>query len=159
MKKYILALIPALLATPSFADVAGPRMRNVFRYHNGTIWDADIFFEFYFFPMVLTAAIETFVLWRFKEYRKWGILAYFAILNLISNVLVNYLHATSFFSGNDNLLAPSHADIFLLELGAVLFEFIWLGLKTGYSKKLLFVVFICNLISFLIGVILFGFPT
>ena len=125
----------------------------------------------FLYPMLLTALIEVFVLWCFK-YRKRAVLIYFAILNLISNFIVNVLRAgfwvwgAWFFSfllceilGTDIYYCnkmPEWICIPFLELGAVLFEFILLGIKAGYSKKLLFVVFICNLISFLTGVILFG---
>ena len=44
-----------------------------------------------------------------------------------------------------------------LELGIVLFEFGLLGLTAQYGKRLLYSVFLTNLISFLTGIFLFGF--
>lgn len=97
------------------------------------------------FAMGLTAIVETFLLWCFK-YRGWKVLTYFFILNLISNFLINAIYGY-------------YGDIYwvpVLELGVVLFEAALLGLMTGYNKKLWLSVFATNLISFLLGVLLFG---
>ena len=140
MKKYILALILTLFAPAVMADLAvwyGP----MDDYMDG-IWTTTVLFRYYLCPMLLTAAIETFILWIFKEYRKRGILIYFAILNLISNFALNYS-----FPHIRTLTALT-----LLELSAVVFEFTLLGIKAGYSKKLFFIILLCNVISFLTGI-------
>ena len=97
------------------------------------------------FAMLLTAIIETFVLWCLK-YRTWKVLICFFMLNLISNFLVNAIYGYS----GDVRMMPS------LELGAVIFEASLLGLVANYSVKLWLSVICTNLVSFLVGILLFG---
>lgn len=101
------------------------------------------------FTMLLTATLETSLLWCFK-YRGWKILSYFFTLNLISNLLVNLIYQNIFG------IIPKDILIFSLELAVVIFEVGFLGLMTKYNKKLWVSVFSTNLFSFLLGVFLFG---
>ena len=116
------------------------------------------------FAMFLTAIVETFLLWCFK-YRGWKVLTYFFILNLISNLGINIISdiicrfIVDFFEIPGYGLA--YREVFnycvpFFELSVVLFEASLLGLMTGYNKKLWLSVFATNLISFLLGVLLFG---
>ena len=142
MKK-ILFFVLLFSCFPVWADVLSEReefFRNLeYNYHVPPI----------LFTMFLTAVIETFLLWFFR-YRKWKVLTYFFILNLISNLIVNSVY--------DEIwrMAPYYILVPLLEMGVVLFEIGLLGLMTGYNKKLWISVFATNLVSFLTGVLLFG---
>ena len=100
--------------------------------------------------MFLTAVIETIVLWCLK-YRGWKVLSYFFVLNLVSNFLLNctYFHIFG--------IAPKYVLIPALEISVVIFEAGLLGLMTGYSKRVWGSVFLTNLISSSIGVLLYGF--
>ena len=162
MKK-ILFFILLFLCFPVWADVLDDRVVPLHtflkHYHISSV----------LFTMILTAVIETSVLWCFK-YRGWKILTYFFILNLISNFIVNLgatelpLHicftffdnACFMYSGGGMFDTIYYYCILFLELFAVVFEAGLLGLMTGYNKKLWLSVFLTNLISFLLGVLLFG---
>lgn len=115
------------------------------------------------FAMFFTATVETFLLWCFN-YRRWKVLSYFFAINLISNLCVNTVYHSIFFFNLKNYLSnyAEHFDlanwisIFFLELLVILFEIILLRLAVKYDKKLLFAVSCTNLISFLLGTLLFG---
>ena len=100
--------------------------------------------------MLLTAVIETFVLWCFK-YRGWKVLSYFCVLNLVSNFLINLTYYHTW------MLMPKYVLIPILEFSVVIFEASLLGLMTGYNKKLWLSVFLTNLISYTTGVLIYGF--
>ncbi len=99
--------------------------------------------------MFSTATVETILLYALK-YRGWKILEYFFLLNLLSNLIVNIVYSNTW-----NML-PHYILVPLLEISVVLFEAFLLGLKVGYDKKLWGAVFLTNLGSFLLGVLLFG---
>lgn len=99
--------------------------------------------------MLLTAVIETTCL-RLFGYKKFSVLAYFFIINLVSNYLVNILFQKFYYD------LPKIALVPMLEISVVIFEILCLGLMTRYTKKMSVSVFFTNLISFLTGVILFG---
>lgn len=146
-----------LLCFPVWADVLEPNevFSHTFlkHYHISSV----------LFAMTLTAVIETSVLWCFK-YRGWKVLTYFFILNLISNFLVNLgaevlpelLMEDDAYYYRGRLEQLYYCCIPFLELFAVVFEAGLLGLMTGYNKKLWISVFLTNLASFLLGVLLFG---
>lgn len=104
----------------------------------------------YLTAMLITAVTETIVLWVCK-YRNWKVLAYFFVLNLISNFLINFTYRYTYYMFPKIILVP------LLELGVYVFEVSLLGLMTGYNKKLFWCVLLSNIITYSIGVILYGF--
>ena len=94
--------------------------------------------------MILTGIIETFVLWCFR-YRGWKNLSFIFVVNLISNFLTNicidyWKHILRNFFG-----------ILLLETLVVLFEYLLLGIRLKYTKKLFWTIVVANLVSFFIG--------
>lgn len=103
----------------------------------------------YITAMFLTAIIETIVLWCLR-YRKFLVLVWFFVLNLISNFIVNVIYQNFYY------VIPKLVLIPILEISVVIFEILGLGLLTRYTKKMCVTVFFTNLISFLTGVILFG---
>ena len=103
----------------------------------------------YLIAMFITAVVETIVLWCCK-YRYWKELGYFFLLNLISNFLVNFTYQHIW-----NMM-PKGVLIFLLELGVYVFEVTLFGLITGYRKKMFFCVLLTNLISYSLGVLIYG---
>lgn len=103
----------------------------------------------YITAMFLTAIIETFVLWCFR-YRKFWVLVWFFVLNLVSNFIVNLVYQNLYYVVPHIVLVP------VLELSVVVFEFFGMGLVTQYTKKMCMIVFFTNLVSFLTGIILFG---
>ena len=109
----------------------------------------NLLFPLLLVAMFLTAIVETFLFWCFR-YRDWKVLSYFFILNLISNLLVNLAY--------QNLwgIIPKNSLILSLEVAVVLFEACLLGVMTGHNKKLWLSVFLTNLCSFLLGVLLLG---
>ena len=156
MKK-LLFFVLLFLCFPVWADLLDDRVAPLHtflkHYHVSSV----------LFVMVLTAVIETFLLWCFK-YHGWKILSYFFILNLISNFLVNYGAEVlpEFFIEDDVYFYRGRIEqlyyycIPFLELFVVVFEASFLGLMTGYNRKLWISVFLTNLISFLTGIFLFG---
>lgn len=90
--------------------------------------------------MILTGILETFCLWCFG-YKERKVLAYFFILNLLSNYAVNILYC------------QQYGGIIVLEISAICFETLALGLLTKYSWKLFWDVIKTNIISFVVGVI------
>ena len=104
----------------------------------------------YLFPMLITAITETIVLWCCR-YRGWKVLSYFFVLNLISNFLVNFTYRQVYGLWPKIILVPS------LELGVYVFEVALLGLMTGYNKKLFWSVLLSNVVTYTLGVILYGF--
>ena len=104
----------------------------------------------YLNAMLLTAIIETIVLWCCR-YRGWKVLAYFFVLNLVSNFLVNFAYRHTYYMLPKIMLVP------LLEFAVYLFEVGLFGLLSGYNKKLFFCVLLSNLISYSLGVLLYGF--
>jgi len=103
----------------------------------------------YLNAMLITAVTETIVLW-WCRYRSWKVLSYFFVLNLISNFLVNFTYRQMYGLWPQIILVPS------LELGVYLFEVVLLGLMTGYNRKLFLCVLLSNLITYSLGVILYG---
>jgi len=101
--------------------------------------------------MFLTACIET-LLMRLFGYRKFLVLVYFFVINLISNFLVNITYQNVYLSISTWLY------VLLLELMVVLFEIGLLGIMTGYTGKMVKCVFFTNLISFFVGFLLFWLP-
>lgn len=167
MKKILWTFVLILAASVCLADVAA------WKEHMDGPEKA-----FILWTPVLTATLEVFVLWLFK-YRKRALLIYFAILNLISNVLLNLLlndrfpYAFPEFCRDsldkirDILSIPLNSlfnflvylpifgfvlPLFILEICVVLFEFGLFGLKAGYSKKLFFIILLCNVVSFMTGI-------
>ena len=104
----------------------------------------------YLNAMLITAIIETIVLWCCK-YRGWKVLSYFFILNLVSNFLVNFTYRRVYGLWPKIILVPA------LELGVYIFEVALLGLMTGYNKKLFLSVLLSNIITYSLGVLLYGF--
>ena len=100
--------------------------------------------------MFLTAIIEVFLLW-FCRYHSWKILAYFFGLNLISNLLANLLYQNLYYT------LPKIILIISLELTVYLFEVGLLGLMTGYNRKLFLCVLLTNLMTYVLGVLIYGF--
>ena len=100
--------------------------------------------------MFLTAITESIILWLCR-YRSWMILVYFLGLNLISNFLANSVYQYMYYT------APKIALILLIELGVYVFEVGLLGLATGYNKKLFYCVLLSNIITYSLGVVLYGF--
>ena len=90
--------------------------------------------------MILTGILETYCLWCFG-YKRREVLTYFFILNLLSNYAVNILYT------------QQHYGIIVLEISAICFESLALGLLTKYSWKLFWDVTKTNIISFVVGVI------
>ena len=104
----------------------------------------------YLTAMLITAVTETILLWCLK-YRGWKVLTYFFILNLVSNFLVNFVYQHTYY------MLPKVALIPMLEFGVYAFEVALLGLMTGYNKKLFICVFLTNLFSYSLGVLMYGF--
>lgn len=102
-----------------------------------------------FFAMFLTALVETCLLWCFK-YRSKKLLFFYFVLNLISNFVANISYQKLWG------IIPQGWLIFILETGVLFFEIVLFGLTIGYNKKLYYSVFLTNLISFLLGILLFG---
>ena len=94
------------------------------------------------FLMFLAGTIETFILWCFK-YRGWKNLSYIFVVNLVSNFIVNMCYTY--------LDMRSPYWVLMLEMGAVLFEFLLLGITLKYSKKLLGSIVVANFASFFLG--------
>jgi len=105
---------------------------------------------YYLNAMFLTAVIETIVLWCCR-YRGWKVLSYFFVLNLVSNFLVNFAYRHTYYMLPKTMLVP------LLEFSVYLFEVGFLGILLGYNKKLFSCVLLSNLISYSLGVLLYGF--
>ena len=103
----------------------------------------------YIIAMLLTAIIETFVLWCLR-YRKFWVLVYFFVLNLISNFIVNFIYQNIWY------VVPKIVIVPVLELSVFIFEIFFMGIYVGYNKKMFASVFLTNFISFMTGVILFG---
>ena len=104
----------------------------------------------YLIAMLITAVTETIVLWLCK-YHGWKVLSYFFVLNLISNFLVNHIYHHTYY------MLPKLALVPLLELSVYVFEVVLLGLMTGYNKKLFLSVLLSNIITYSLGVLLYGF--
>ena len=100
--------------------------------------------------MLITAISETIFLW-FCRYRSWRILGYFFILNLISNFTANVVYRNAYY------VLPKIVLVLLIEFGVYVFEIGLLGLATGYNKKLFLCVLLSNIITYSLGVILYGF--
>ena len=103
----------------------------------------------YISAMFLTAIIET-IVFRLCGYKKFYVLACFFIINLISNFLINVFYQNFYY------IAPKTFLIVTLELFVVLFEFVFMGLFLKYSQKMFIYIFLTNVLSFLIGLSLFG---
>jgi len=100
--------------------------------------------------MLITAITEAIVLWCCR-YRGWKVLSYFFVLNLISNFLVNFTYRQVYGLWPKIILVP------VLELGVYIFEAVFLGLMTRYNKKLFLSVLLSNVMTYTLGVILYGF--
>ena len=100
--------------------------------------------------MLITAVVETIVLWC-CGYRSWKLLIYFFVLNLASNFLVNFTYQHVYHMLPKIVLVP------LLEFAVYVFEVGFLGLMTGYNRKLLLCVLLSNVVSYGLGVALYGF--
>lgn len=103
----------------------------------------------YLYAMVLTAGVETLVM-RCLRYRGFWLLTWFFVLNLASNFALNWAYAKYWY------LAPKIVMIGGLELAAFVLESLLFGIFAGYGKKMFGSVFLANLISFGLGVLLFG---
>ena len=140
MKKYLLCLLFLLLSMPALADVWFPRYtcENIFEgLGSNTLW----------FAMFSTAIIETVLLFCFK-YRNWKVLAYFFLLNLMSNCLLNTFGAMWIDRG------PEIPRLLCAEILVVVVETGALSLMTGLTGRLCLCVFMTNLVSFLTGLVL-----
>ena len=104
----------------------------------------------YLNAMLITAVVETIVLWCCK-YRVWKVLTYFFILNLTSNFLVNFIYRQTYY------MLPKIALVPMLEFGVYVFEVALLGVMTGYNKKLFLSVLLSNVITYTLGVLIYGF--
>ena len=104
----------------------------------------------YLNAMLITAVVETIVLWCCK-YRGWKVLTYFFVLNLVSNFLVNFIYRQTYGMWPKIALVPT------LEFGVYVFEVVLLGLMTGYNKKLFLSVLLSNVITYTLGVLIYGF--
>ena len=100
--------------------------------------------------MLITAVVETIVLWCCK-YRSIKTLCYFFLLNCISNLTLNLTYQHIW------MMAPKIILVPLLEFLVYVFETGFLGLATGYNKKLFLCVLLSNIITYSLGVILYGF--
>ena len=103
----------------------------------------------YITAMFATSIIETFVLWVLK-YRRFWVLAYFFVLNLVSNFIINVIYQNFYY------IAPKIVLVSGLEFCVFVFESMLMGIVVGYNGKMFLSVFLTNLISFLVGVFLFG---
>lgn len=100
--------------------------------------------------MLITATVETIFLWLCR-YRGWSILGYFFALNLVSNFIANGIYRNVYY------MLPKIALVLLIEFGVYVFEVGLLGLAIGYNKKLFLCVLLSNMITYSLGVILYGF--
>ena len=101
-----------------------------------------LLYVYFIISMFIAGIVETFFLWVFGH-KGWKVLTYFFAINLISNYAVNILYHHHY--GVNTVL--------LLEIAAIIFETIALGLLTKYSWKLLWDVTKTNIISFILGIV------
>jgi len=97
--------------------------------------------------MLATAAIET-MFFLLCGYKKRKTLIYVFFINLLSNMILNAFLLPVI---QWDLALKSAALTAALETGVVLFEFLLLGIHTGWKLKILFLLMLSNAISFGIG--------
>lgn len=100
--------------------------------------------------MLATAVIET-LFFRLCGFKERKTLMYIFFINLLSNLILNLF---SYFSMPE--IGFSMFDIAALETGVVLFEFLLLGIHTGWKLKIFGLLILSNALSYSIGMLFYS---
>jgi len=105
----------------------------------------------------LTCLIEGGFFCCFRSTRNWKFLTASVGVNVLTNLSLN-LFLRFLIYHYDYELVLNSLSVFGLESFVVVWEFVMYGLLFGFSKRLLLLVFLANLISYLFSYLLLFFP-
>ncbi|OQB52368.1 MAG: hypothetical protein BWX97_01394 [Firmicutes bacterium ADurb.Bin146] len=105
-----------------------------------------------FYPLILTLIFEglVFLLFRFKNRDFWIL---FLLINILTNLSINLILLVS------SLFMTYTVQViflYILEISAVFIEYIFYAKKEGKSIKLFLCTFLANMLSYSLGLLIFG---